>query len=380
MNLDYTEEQKGIKREIAKMLAEQCPMAVVRRVVAGADADYDQSLWATLGQLGWLAAGLPESCGGLGLNSVVSCGIAEELGRVLAPVPVSSSIHLAAGAIDAFGSPQQKRDLLPGLGSGSLRGTFALWEVPGALPTRLNATVHSGRLFGIKWPVADGATADIAVIAAVSQPDLRVRLYVADLHQGDVRRERLECLDPSRPMARLEFTGARAEPLDLAAAWDDISRVLDKAAVLASFEQIGGAERALEQTLDYAKSRSAFGRPIGGFQAIKHRIVDVYMQIELAKSNAYYAAWALNTGSAELPLAAAAARVSATRAFELAAREMVHVHGGFGMTWESDCHLFYRRSRHLASALGAAGEWRNRVVSRLEIRAAKGQKLLENLE
>jgi len=144
--------------------------------------------------------------------------------------------------------------------------------------------------------------------------------------------------------------------------------VLDRAAVPLAFEQVGGAQASLEMATAYAKERFAFGRPIGSFQAIKHKLADIYIAIELARSNAYYGAWALSADAAELPLAAATARVSATEAFDLAAKENIQTHGGIGFTWEADCHLYYRRARLLALTIGSARYWKDRVVVELERR------------
>lgn len=370
MNLDYTDEQKAVKAQIAKLLDQRCSSADVRRVMTGEEPDFHRELWRKLGELGWLSAAIPAEYDGLGLDHVVLCAIAEELGRALAPVPASSSIFLAAEAIRLFGSADQKGEWLPRLGKGEVIGTFALWEGPGSLRPSLDASVHAGRLRGTKYPAPDGFVADIAVVAASCGEHSEVGLFLVDLKQRGVRRERVHSLDESRPSARVVFDGANVERLGDASGWRSVAAVLDRAAILISFEQIGGAQRALGEAVAYAQQRHAFGRPIGGFQAIKHKLVDVYIQIELAKSNAYYAAWALGSQSDQIALAAASARVSATRAFELAARESLHVHGGFGMTWESDCHLFYRRSRRLAVGLGSVNDWRDRLIGLLQQRAA----------
>lgn len=369
MNLDYTDEQKTIKAQIAKLLQERCSSAQVRRVLLGEEPDFDRRLWRELAGLGWLSAAIPAEYDGLGLDHVTLCAIAEELGRALAPVPMSSSIFLAAEAIAMFGSADQKCEWLPRLGNGEVIGTLALWEGPGALRPTLSTRMRGGRIDGIKYPVHDGGVADVAVVVALCDERAEPAFFLAELGQSAVRRERLRSLDDSRPSARIVFEGARAEPLGEASGWQSVAAVLDRAAVLGSFEQVGGAQRSLDEAVSYAKQRHAFGRPIGGFQAIKHKLVDVFIQVELARSNAYYAAWALATQSSQLPIAAASALVSSTRAFELAARELLHVHGGFGMTWESDCHLFYRRSRRLAGALGSVSDWRDRLIGQLEQQA-----------
>ncbi len=162
---------------------------------------------------------------------------------------------------------------------------------------------------------------------------------------------------------------APAEPLETGeAGWAEVQRLLDRAAVLTAFEQVGGAQASLEMAKEYALSRFAFGRPIAGFQALKHRMADMYIAIELARSNAYYGAWALANDGPELPVAAAAARVSATHAFYFAAKENIQIHGGMGFTWEFDCHLYYRRAKLLALALGGQRVWKDKLVTRLEAR------------
>lgn len=370
MNLDYTDEQKNAKDEIRKLLNEQCSIAQVRRVLEGRENDYHHAVWRKLGELGWLSATLPDAHGGMGLDPVFLCALAEELGRALAPVPVFSSIYLAAEAVRVFGSERQQAELLPRLGRGDVIGTLALWEGPGSLRPKLAAEVRGDRLYGTKMPVTDGGVADLAVVAARGPGTADVALYVVQLNQPEVQRESLRSLDPCRPVARLSFQGARVEQLGSAIGWNAVEEIVDRAAVFCAFEQVGGAQRALEETVVYANTRHAFGRPIGGFQAIRHRLADVYIQLELARSNAYYGAWALSADSDQMPIAASVARVSATRAFELAARELLHIHGGFGMTWEADCHLFYRRSRQLAVALGGINDWRDRLVGILDRKAA----------
>ena len=183
-----------------------------------------------------------------------------------------------------------------------------------------------------------------------------------------VARTTLKCLDPSRDLATLVFDGAEALPLGPAGrGWPAIRGVLDRAAVLFAFEQIGGAEAALDDARAYALERYAFGRPIGSFQALKHKLADVYVANELARSNAYYAAWALATDAPDLPAAAAAARVAASDAFWRAARDNLHVHGGMGFTWQADCHLYYRRAKLLSGVVGSPMHWRNRLIDELEL-------------
>ncbi|MGA9867839.1 MAG: acyl-CoA dehydrogenase, partial [Acetobacteraceae bacterium] len=234
------------------------------------------------------------------------------------------------------------------------------------VPARVQASLRDGKISGEAWPVPDGGVADRAIVAA--KDGANVALVLVDLNGPGVTRTAIETLDPTAPQARLRFDNAPATPM--AHGWDAVQGVLDRAAVLIAFAQIGGASACLEMATAYAKERHAFGRPIGSFQAIKHRLADVYIATELARSNAYYGAWALETGAAELALAAATARVSASEAGFFAAKENIQVHGGIGFTWEMDCHLFYRRAKHLGLVLGGVRHWKDRVVSELEMRNA----------
>jgi alkylation response protein AidB-like acyl-CoA dehydrogenase len=179
----------------------------------------------------------------------------------------------------------------------------------------------------------------------------------------------METVDPSRSHSRLRFDGTPAGVLgNIGDGWSLTERLLDRAAVLFAFEQVGGAQQCLEMAVEYAKKRFAFGRPIGSFQAIKHKLADVFIATELARSHAYYGAWALSTDAPDLPVAAAAARVAASRAFYLASSENIQIHGGMGFTWELDCHLYYRRAKLINLALGSERHWKHKLVSRLENR------------
>ncbi len=215
----------------------------------------------------------------------------------------------------------------------------------------------------------DGDAAGFAVVVARDEAG-EIALFLADLTASTVSRRTLATVDPSRNHARIDFAGAEVDKLGEQTGWPVVQRLLERAAILVAFEQVGGADASLEMARGYALERYAFGRPIGSFQAIKHKLADVYVAIELARSNAYYGAWALSVDTAELPLAAATARVSATEAFHLASKENIQTHGGIGFTWDVDCHLYYRRSKQLGLALGGAPWWKNRLVELIEMRNA----------
>ena len=365
MNLDFSDEQKQLRDQVRRFLAEKCPPETVRAVLEGSES-YDKSLYAGLAEMGLLGAAIPEEYGGVGLGHLELCVVAEELGRVIAPVPVSSSIYLAAEFLMQAGSGGQKSEWLPKLASGEAIGTFALSEGQGrAGPDKISASVKNGRLSGTKLPVADGADADFAIVAARDEAN-GVSLYLASLTGDGVDRQELETIDPTRGQARITFTNAPVELLGSQGdGWHIASQVMDRAAILMSFEQLGGADRALEMARDYALERMAFGRPIGSFQAIKHMLADMYVSATLARSNCYYGAWALGSSPAELPVAAATARVSATTAFQHCAKNNIQVHGGMGFTWAFDCHLFYRRSNALALALGSLSTWESELIDRM---------------
>ncbi|AVT80562.1 acyl-CoA dehydrogenase family protein [Rhodopseudomonas palustris] len=369
MNFDFSDDQKQLRDQARRFLAEKCSPKAVRAVLEG-KADYDRDLWKGLAEMGFLGVAIPEEYGGTGAGHLELCVIAEELGRALAPVPFSSTVYLAAEALLLAGSEEQKQKWLPKISSGEAIGTLALFEGTGnPSPAAVKLAVSNGALTGTKKPVADGAIADFAIVAARtgnSGRETDVSLFLVDLKAGGVTAKPLQNVDPSRQQAELTFAGAKAEPLGAAnEGWSILSRVMDRAAVLIAFEQVGGADRALEMGRDYALDRIAFGRPIGSFQAIKHILADMYVSATLARSNSYYGAWALSTDAAELPEAAASARISATQAFQHCAKQNIQVHGGMGFTWEFDCHLYYRRSNALALSLGSQSYWEDQLIDRM---------------
>jgi alkylation response protein AidB-like acyl-CoA dehydrogenase len=374
MNFDFSNEQKQLRDEARRYLAEHSSPKAVRAVLDGA-APYDRELWKGLAGMGFLGVAIPEEFGGAGAGHLELCVIAEEMGRALAPVPFSSSVYLAAEAIMLAGSAEQKQRLLPGLASGQIIGTLAMFEGPGnPSPRAVRTAASNGNLNGAKIPVPDGVIADIAIVAArtgQSGRETDISLFIVDLNGNGVARKTLENVDPTRNQAEIVFENCPAEPLGPnSEGWSILTRVLDRAAVLIAFEQVGGADRALEMGRDYALDRVAFGRPIGSFQAVKHLLADMYVSATLARSNAYYGAWALSTNSSELAEAAAAARVSATQAFQHCAKNDIQVHGGMGFTWEFDCHLYYRRSNALALSLGSLSYWEDQLIDRMRTRNA----------
>jgi acyl-CoA dehydrogenase len=370
VNFDFSADQKALRDQARKFLSEHASSTRVRRILEGA-APYDAELWRGMGEMGWMGTAIPEPHGGAGFGHLELCVIAEELGRSLAPTPFASTIYLAAEALMLAGSDAQKKRWLPRIAQGEAIGCLALAEGPQvATPANLSTRVDGSRLTGTKVPVADGDVADFAIVLATEGAG-RASLFLVDLKGPGVTRAVVATVDPTRSHARIALDRAPGEPLGAAGqGWPLTERLLDRAAVLVAFEQLGGAQAALEMAREYALGRFAFGRQIASFQAIKHKLADMYVGVELARSNAYYGAWALTKDAPELPVAAAAARVAASEAYYQAAKENIQIHGGMGFTWEFDCHLHYRRAKLTGLMLGSARRWKDLLVSRLEAGAA----------
>ena len=365
VNFEFTEEQNLLREQAQGFLREHCPPAAVRAVLEG-DAAYDAALWRRMADLGWMATTIPEQHGGVGLSHLELCVIAEELGRAIAPVPFSSSVYLATEALLAAGTPAQRQAWLPKLAAGEAVGTFALAEHPGQTrPETLATTAEGGRLRGTKVPVPDADIADFAIVVAREQAGDGASLHLAELK--DAQRTPVRTVDPTRSHAQVVFDGVPAEPLGAPGeGWALTERLLDRAAVLIAWEQVGGADAALNMAKEYAIGRYAFGRPIASYQAIKHKLAQAYVHNTLARSNCYYGAWALDTNAPELPVAAATARVSACEAHHYATKENIQTHGGMGFTWEFDCHLHYRRAKLLAVTIGSEATWREKLIRGIE--------------
>lgn len=373
MNFDFSDDQKMLRDQTVKFLNDKCDRTLVRSILEDDNQFYSKELWNEISSMGWTGTSIPEEYGGLGLGMLELCVIAEELGRSLAPIPFSSSIYLFAEFLKNYGSEEQKKKYLPSIASGESIGSFALAEKNGTpKPGNIQCEFSNGVINGMKSPVNDGMIADFIVVAANTDNNKNfnsISLFVVDTKQSEVEIEKLDTLDPTRPSSRIKFNSAKAEFLgELGSGWNMIQDILNRSAVLFAFEQVGGAQAALEDAKKYSLERYAFGKQIGAFQALKHKMADMYVKIELAKSNTYYGAWALSTDSNELPVAAAGARVSASEAFHYASKENIQIHGGVGFTWEYDCHLLYRRSKLLSLNIGSIRQWKENLISNLEKR------------
>jgi acyl-CoA dehydrogenase len=348
VNFDFSDDAKALGDQAKKLFADKAGTAAARKAMAKDAPAFDAALWAEIAALGWTAARVPEAHGGLGMSAEDSCMLAEAAGGSLACVPFA-------------GSEAQQTKYFPGIADGSCIAVAA-WSEPGAAnPHALAVKAEGGKLRGVKAPVADLPGAHLAIVAAAGADG--PSLWLVDLSAAKV--DMVETLDLVRRHGRLTLDGVAAEPLGSAA---DYQLWLDRAAVILAYEAIGTATSAMTMTVDYAKTRVAFGQTIGRYQGVKHKCADMYIKIELARAHALHGIAMIGSNGAELRQAAAAARVASLEAASFCGEEAVQLHGGIGFTWESDCQFYYRRARTLSAALGGRGWWADRLVRALELR------------
>lgn len=326
---------------------------------------YHEGFWTTAKEQGWTALALPEAYGGLDLGLVELGLIAHQAGRSLSGAPFLTSSFGAAKAIELLGADSLKQRWLPGLASGEAVGAVAFAAGADPLPAIPGLTFANGCIEGRAKSVTAGLAADVAVVLA-DQAGVPV-LALVDL--AGVERSAIDSFDNSRLIADLRFAATPAEVIVTGpAARAAALQILALQAVVTAHEQTGGAEALMEIARDYAVTRKAFGQPIGAFQSIKHRIAELYGLVELARANCIHAA--ARVDRADFITAAAAARLSATEAYDTAARDCVQIHGGIGVTWEIGLHLHMRRSRSLALEQGNSLFWEDILVDRLAGEAA----------
>jgi alkylation response protein AidB-like acyl-CoA dehydrogenase len=361
LKFSFSDEQEEFRRVVRQFLEVNSPATEVRRLMETADG-YDRAVWQQLSEeLALPAVHIPEEHGGQGFG-FAELGIAiEEMGRALLCAPYFASVALAANAILCAATETRKKELLPGLASGETIATLALCEPNGcwgAAGVGLIASEKSGgfELDGVKTYVLDGHTADLIVVVARSpgtSGETGLSFFTVPGDAPGLDRRLLSTIDATRKQARLEFTGVRAELLgNLGEGAPALAKTLDLAAIALASEMVGGAQRVLESAVEYAKTRVQFGRPIGSFQAIKHKCADLLLEVELAKSAAYYAAAAVDEGDDDLPALASLAKAVASEAYRKAAAENIQIHGGVGFTWEDDAHLYFKRAKSSEVFLG----------------------------
>ena len=360
MNFDFSDEAKELGEQARRLFGEKAGTGPARKAMADGAPEMDAALWKEISELGWTAARVPEAHGGLGLTVEEVAQLAEAAGGSLAHVPLVSTL-LATEALVLAGTEAQQARWLPGIASGDIIAVVA-WSEPGAVnPANIKTRAAGGRLTGVKQPVADLGLAQMAIVAAAG-PD-GPQLYIVDLQGADVAV--VETIDLVRRHGKLTLNDTPAEALGDAGDYQDW---LDRAAVILAYEAIGTASTAMAMSVEYAKTRVAFGQKIGRYQSVKHKCADMYIKLELARAHALHGVAMIGMNGPELRQAAAAARVASLDALAFCAEENVQLHGGIGFTWESDCQFFYRRGRTAVAALGPRGWWADRLVRALEQR------------
>ncbi len=358
----YSDEQRELAATLRRFLQDKSPSSEVRRLMATPEG-YDPQTWAQLaGQLGLQGLAVPEKYGGSGAGPVELAIVCEEMGRALLCAPYFSTAVLAAHALLASGDQGAAEEFLPALAEGATIATLAVCEDSGTWTTDGVQTTarRSGDgyvLDGSKSFVLDGHTADLLLV--VAQADGGPSLFAVAGDAGGLSRRLLETLDMTRKQAALTLEGVPGRLIGAEGSAEDVvRRTLRLAAVALAAEQVGGAQRCLDMSVEYAKIRMQFGRPIGSFQAIKHMCADLLLEVESARSTAYYAAWAAEEGSDELPLASSLAKAFCSEAYFRAAADNIQIHGGIGFTWEHDAHLYYRRAKSAELMLGTPEQHR----------------------
>jgi alkylation response protein AidB-like acyl-CoA dehydrogenase len=371
MNFAFSEEQEELRTAVHRFLQEKSPETEVRRLMETEDG-YDPAVWSQMAdQLGLQSLIIPEEFGGSGFSYVELIVVLEEMGNALLCAPFFSTVALAANALLTSGDDAAKKEFLPGLASGQTIGTLAItedngrWDFEGIA---LEAT-DSGSgwtLDGHKSFVIDGHLANLILVVGRTKAGLS--LFAVDGDAAGLTRTSLPTMDQTRKQARLVFesTPARLVGTDGGAA-EGLTKTLDLAAVALAAEQVGGAQHCLDSSVDYAKNRIQFGRPIGSFQAIKHKCADMLLEVESAKSAAYYAGWAAAEDSDELPVVASLAKSYCSEAYFHAAAENIQIHGGIGFTWEHDAHLYFKRAKSSELLFGDPAYHRELLAQRIGI-------------
>jgi alkylation response protein AidB-like acyl-CoA dehydrogenase len=376
VNFAFSEEQDQLREAVRKFLEAKSPESEVRRLMETTEG-YDPAVWQQMAnELGLQSLHIPEEFGGQGFTFVELGIVLEEQGRALLCAPYFSTVVLAANAILNAGSADEKGALLPGIASGETIATLAFTEPNGkwdADGITMEAT-ESGdgyTLNGTKMFVLDGHTADLIVVVArtagTSGED-GISFFTVAGDAAGLTRTALATMDQTRKQAKLEFSDVSAAKLgETGAGWAALSKTLDQAAVGLSNEMVGGAQFVLEESVQYAKDRVQFGRPIGSFQAIKHKCADMLLEVESAKSAAYYSAWAAAEDNDELPVVASLAKAYCSDAYFHAAAENIQIHGGIGFTWEHNAHLYFKRAKSSEILLGDATYHRELLAQRIGI-------------
>jgi alkylation response protein AidB-like acyl-CoA dehydrogenase len=369
MILGVTAEQEELRASVRRFLADRAPISAVRELMDTVEG-LDAGVWRQAGeQLGLQGIAIPEQYGGAGFSFAEQAIVLEELGAALYGGPYLASAVLAATALLASSDEGAKKAYLPGIASGQLIATVAFTEEDGSWdPAAIAMTAGPGgegwRLEGRKSFVLDGHTAGLILVVARTGQTLS--LFAVPAGAPGLTRTPLPTLDQTRKLARLEFAAVHATLIGSAGDGERVlARVLDVAAIAQAAEQLGGAQRALDMAVDYLKVRHQFGRPIGSFQALKHRCADLLLEVESLRSAVTYASAAVAENSGEIPAAAALVKAYASDVYFHVAAENIQLHGGIGFTWEHDAHLYFKRAKASELFLGDAAYHREHLATRI---------------
>ncbi|HYL86899.1 MAG TPA: acyl-CoA dehydrogenase [Candidatus Angelobacter sp.] len=353
MQFGLNENQEFLRDSARKFFAGECPMAEVRRLMETATA-FDASLWAKLAEQGYTGIIFSEEFGGVGLGLVELVLLMEEAGRALLPGPFFSTVALAGSVLDALANKEQKQKYLAPICRGDARSTVAFLEAAGSWDLAdVQMAAVNGKLKGKKLFVPDAAVADWLIVVP------RNGVFLVDAKAPGLRIEPMLGMDLTRKLYSVNFDDTPAEKLGETGG---LSRALDIATISLAAEAVGGMRRTLDLTVEYAKTRKQFGKPIGIFQAVQHQCADMYLETESARSAVYYAAWALQHGTSDAAAAVSISKLYASDASRTVGNRGIQVHGGMGFTWENDIHLYYRRAKASETALGDANFHRERLA------------------
>ncbi|MGH9214095.1 MAG: acyl-CoA dehydrogenase family protein [Acidimicrobiales bacterium] len=371
MNFAFSEEQEELRRIVRQFLDAKSPESEVRRLMETTEG-YDPAVWQQMAQeLGLQSLIIPEDFGGQGFTYIELIVVLEEMGRSLLCAPYFSTVALATNVLLHAGDDAAKKDLLPGIAAGETIATLAFTEESGrwdeaGITMPATKAGNGWTLSGTKMFVVDGHTADLILVAA--RTDTGVSLFRVNADAAGLTRTALATMDQTRKQAKVEFEHTPATLIGTEGeGWTVLERVLDLAAVALAAEQVGGGQCCLDMSVAYAKERVQFGRPIGSFQAIKHKCADMLLEVESAKSAAYYAAWCAAELNDELGEVACLAKAYCSEAYFHAAAENIQIHGGIGFTWEHPAHLYFKRAKSSELLFGDPSYHRELLAQRLGI-------------
>ncbi len=376
MDFAFSEEQEQLRKEARSFLAKECTPAFVRAVMETDDA-HDRPLWKKLAEIGWTSLGIPEQYGGFGSFLDLSV-VLEEAGRVLLPGPYFATMGLAVPALIEAGTEPQKRAVLTAIAAGEATATLAVAEAsgrwdPASIGLRATPSGEGWKLDGAKHFVPDAAAADHIVVAARTggAGEDGISLFLVSGRPAGLNVRPMGTLDRSRQWYEVEFHGVELPSGSLMGVegrgWIPLRRVLEWGAAALSTEMVGGMQWILETSVAYAKTRHQFGRPIGVFQAVSHKLADMLLQTESARSAAIYAAWTVDADAPDRSLACSAAKAYNSDAYRAAAGSGVQVHGGIGFTWEHDMHLYFKRAKGSEVLLGDATYHRELIAQEIDL-------------